>query len=51
MVHEEELKDIDLGLENAGNDYETLNSLYQEKLKLQAILEELYEKWAMAGQI
>lgn len=51
MVHEEELQDINLGLENAGNDYEALNSLYQEKLKLQAILEELYEKWAMAGQI
>lgn len=50
MVHEEELKDINLGLENAGNDYEALNSLYQEKLKLQAILEELYEKWAIAGQ-
>lgn len=51
MVHEEELKAINLGMENAGSDYEALNSLYKEKLKLQAILEELYEKWAIAGQI
>lgn len=51
MVREEELKDINLSMENAGSDYEALNSLYKEKLRLQAILEELYEKWAIAGQI
>ena len=51
MVREEELKDINLSMENAGSDYEALNSLYKEKLRLQAILEELYEKWTIAGQI
>ncbi len=51
VVREEELKDINLSMENAGSDYEALNSLYKEKLKLQAILEELYEKWTIAGQI
>ncbi|MPM50891.1 hypothetical protein SDC9_97637 [bioreactor metagenome] len=32
-------------MENCSEDYEALDSLYKEKVKIEAELEKLYEKW------
>lgn len=43
---EQQLKAIDMGLKNSHDNYEALHSLYKERSKLEARLEELYEQWA-----
>lgn len=42
---------INCRMENCGEDYETLDSLYNEKVKIEAELEKLYEEWAMLNDI
>lgn len=43
-------RDINCKMENCGEDYETLDSLYKEKVKIEAELEKLYEKWLMLSE-
>ncbi len=42
---EANLTDINCSMENCSEDYEALDSLYKEKVKIEAELEKLYEKW------
>lgn len=42
---EANLTDIICNMENCGEDYEILDSLYKEKLKIEKELEDLYQEW------
>lgn len=42
---EEQIEDIDRTLATLGDDYEAIGTLYEEKLDMEARLEELYEEW------
>ncbi|MDD4834645.1 MAG: ABC-F family ATP-binding cassette domain-containing protein, partial [Lutispora sp.] len=43
--------DINSSMESCGEDYETLDSLYREKLKIETELEKLYEEWVKLNDI
>ena len=42
---EASLTDINCSMENCGEDYEALDSLYKEKVEIETELEKLYEEW------
>jgi len=48
---EEKLKDINISMENSGDDYEALSSLYDEKTTIEEELDTLYEQWVSLNDI
>ena len=37
-------------MENCGEDYEALDSLYKKKVKIETEIEKLYEEWVLLSE-
>ena len=47
---EANLTDINCSMENCGEDYEALDSLYKKKVKIETEIEKLYEEWVLLSE-